>query len=195
MMTDANVIATAMPDEKRSIYMAADGFGEDLKNELKRHLEDKHPDEFTVVDLGTDTYFDAAAKVGRQIGRHHTQKNDGSSSTSGAGHYGLLVCGTGMGVGMVANQFPGVRVATVETVSAARCARAVNDANVICVGQLVTPPDHAKRLVDAFLGQAFNTRPVDENGRPMEWWNENVEAFLSTSHEGLSRVEEEARNF
>jgi len=149
------------------------------------------------VDLGTETYFDAAAKVGRQIGRH-VNKDDSSGSGSGSGSngtgaYGLLVCGTGMGVGMVANNFPGVRAATVETVSAARCARAVNDANVICLGQLVTPLDQAKRLVDAFFDQAFNTRPSDEDGTPVAWWNDNVEAFLSTSHEGLSRVEEEAR--
>jgi Ribose/Galactose Isomerase len=100
-----------------------------------------------------------------------------------------------MGVGMVANNFPGVRAATVETIAAARCARAVNDANVICLGQLVTQPDQAKQLVDAFLDQPFNTRPTDADGTPMPWWNDNVEAFLATSHEGLIRVEEEARTF
>jgi ribose 5-phosphate isomerase B len=174
---------TDTPNEKRTIYMAADGFGEDLKNEMKRHLEITRS-EFTIQDLGTDTYFDAAAKVGRQLGQNNN-----------SGDYGLLVCGTGMGVGMVANNFPGVRAATVETVSAARCARAVNDANVICLGQLVTPPDQAKRLVDAFFDQSFNTRPTDDDGKPMEWWNDNVEAFLATSLEGLARVEAEAQKF
>ena len=182
-MTDTTTTTPTL-GEKRTIFMAADGFGEDLKRELKRHLEATRPAEFTIVDLGTDTYFDAAAKVGRQIS---------GSGSSGTGDYGLLVCGTGMGVGMVANNFPGVRAATVETVSAARCSRAVNDANVICLGQLVTPPDQAKRLVDAFFDQAFNTCPSDEDGKPMAWWNDNVEAFLSTSHEGLTRVEEGAR--
>jgi hypothetical protein len=59
----------------------------------------------------------------------------------------------------------------------------------------VTPADQAKRLVDAFLDQSFNTRPIDDDGKPMEWWNDNVEAFLATSLEGLARVEAEAQKF
>lgn len=178
--------ASATTPKTRTVFLAADGFGEELKNEMKQHLEETQP-HLIVEDLGTDTYFDAAAKVGTKVG-------DSNATTADEKPYGLLVCGTGMGVGMVANNFAGVRAATVENVTAVRCARAVNDANVLCLGQLVTPPEQAKKLVDAFFDQPFNTQPMDENGKPLEWWNGNVETFLSTSHEGLSRVEQEAKN-
>jgi ribose 5-phosphate isomerase B len=159
------------------IYLAADGFGEDLKNAMKAHVESKGG--YEVSDIGVDTYFDAAGRVGKQVGSDPSAK-------------GILVCGTGMGVGIMANKYPGVRAATCENVTAARFARAVNDANVLCLGQLMTTEAQAKEMLDAFLEQQFNVQPKLENGEPAPWWNENVEKFLSTSKEGISRVEQEA---
>ena len=164
-------------DTKKKIYLAADGFGEDLKNALKSHVQ--KTDEYEVTDLGIDTYFDAAGKVGAAVGKDETSK-------------GILVCGTGMGVGIMANKYSGVRAATVENVTAARYARAVNDANVLCLGQLITPEDQGKVILDAFLEQEFNTHPKMENGEPAPWWSDQVENFLSTSKEGISRIEKEA---
>lgn len=162
---------------KTKIYLAADGFGEDLKNAMKSHLEGKGT--YEVTDIGVDTYFDAAGKVGKEVGSDSTSK-------------GVLVCGTGMGVGIMANKYSGVRAATCENVTAARFARAVNDANVLCLGQLITPEEQAKHMLDAFLEQEFNVHPKLENGEPAPWWNGNVETFLSTSKEGIARVENEA---
>jgi ribose 5-phosphate isomerase B len=159
------------------VYLAADGFGEDLKNAMKAHIEAKGG--YQIVDFGKDTYFDTAGKVGAAVGQ------DGNA-------FGILVCGTGMGVGIVANKYAGVRAATVENVTATRYARAVNDANVICLGQLVTPPEKAKEMVDAFFEQGFNSRPTMEDGQPAPWWSDNVEKFLSTSKEGIARVEKQA---
>lgn len=95
---------------------------------------------------------------------------------------------------MVANKFPGIRAATVENVVATRYARAVNNANVLCLGQLVTPLPQAKDMLDAFLQQKFCTTPTLEDGTtPAPWWSDQVETFLSTSHEGIARVEELAK--
>jgi ribose 5-phosphate isomerase B len=55
-----------------------------------------------------------------------------------------------MSVGIMANKFYSVRAATCENVAAARCAWAVNDANVLCLGQLVTTPEDSKVLGDEF---------------------------------------------
>lgn len=169
--------ASTMASTNKKIYLAADGFGEELKNAMKAHVEAKGG--YEVTDYGTDTYFDAAGKVGAAVGKD-------------ANAQGILVCGTGMGVGIMANKCPGVRAATVENVTAARYSRAVNDANILCLGQLITGEDKAKELVDAFFEQEFNTHPKMENGQPAPWWNENVEAFLSTSKEGIDRVEKES---
>mmetsp|Transcript_52904 Transcript_52904/g.63687 ORF Transcript_52904/g.63687 Transcript_52904/m.63687 type:complete len:196 (-) Transcript_52904:50-637(-) len=167
---------------QRIIFFACDGFGEDLKNAIKAHVHSKGRHE--VKDFGTDTYYDAAGKVGAAVSKTHVGDND---------VFGMLFCGTGMGVSICANKYPNVRAAVCENVTAARCGRAVNNANVLCLGQLVTPEDDAKRIVDAFLAQEFITHPMGPDGTtPVEWWSSGVEEFLSTSMDGIKRIEEDA---
>ena len=55
----------------------------------------------------------------------------------GDGARGMLFCGTGMGVGIIANKFSGVYAATVENEAAARNSRAINNSNVLCMGGMV----------------------------------------------------------
>ena len=172
---------------EKTIYFACDGFGEVLKDSVKAHVEKTHAEKseqkIKIVDFGNDTYFDAAAKVGKAL-----------AESSNEDDMGLLVCGTGMGVGIVANKFPGVRAATCENVTAARCARAVNDANVLCLGQLVTSQDDAKVLADEFFfKQEFISHPSGGDDKPVEWWNPQVEDFLKTSKAGIENVEQQAR--
>ena len=50
---------------RKTIYVSCDGFGQELLNDIKVHLESK--EEMEVVDLGCDTYYDAAAKVAKSI--------------------------------------------------------------------------------------------------------------------------------
>eukprot|EP00980_Cylindrotheca_fusiformis_P007015 scaffold1474_cov132-Cylindrotheca_fusiformis.AAC.11 len=172
--------------EGKTIYFACDGFGESLKDVVKSHVETTYggnDKELNVVDLGSDTYYDAAAKVGKALAASSNKKD-----------MGVLVCGTGMGVGIVANKFPGVRAAPCENVTAARCARAVNDANVLCLGQLVTTPEDSKILADEFLfKQQFISHPSGEDGKPVEWWNSQVENFLKTSKAGIENVERDVK--
>ena len=122
---------------KPPLVAAADPFGEALKDSLVAHLRQKG---YTVDDSGTSAYYDAAAAVAKRV------QADGSVR-------GLLFCGTGMGVGMIANKFSGVRAATCENVPAARCSRAINDANVLCLGGKVTSPADANDIADAWLAQ------------------------------------------
>lgn len=183
---------------KRTIYLACDGFGQDLLNEIKTHLETKHNEGTKVIDLGCDTYYDAAAKVAKAItnSNSNTDTSDDKTSTSSTDNesenLGILFCGTGMGVGIIANKFSGIRAATCENETAARCARAINNSNVLCLGQLVTKPDTAKMITSEFLNQSFISQPKGEDGQPVSWWNGDVEAFLASSMEGISRVEKEA---
>ena len=151
---------------------------------MKEYISGK--ENYTVEDLGCHTYYDAAAKVGTKV-------KESKEDTSDRQSLGLLVCGTGMGVGMIANKVPGIRAATVENVTAARYARAVNDANVLCLGQLITNEATAKEIVDAFLEQEFRKHPIGPDGKPADWWSKDVENFLSTSLEGISRVEQETQ--
>lgn len=67
------------------------------------------------------------------------------------GSVGILVCGTGQGMAMVANKLAGIRAAVVVDPFSARMAREHNDANVICLGERVLGAELAKLLVDEFL--------------------------------------------
>ena len=176
---------SAIESKQRTIYLACDGFGQDLLNEIKTHLETKH-EGTKVIDLGCDTYYDAAAKVAKAITNSNTDTNTESENL------GILFCGTGMGVGIIANKFSGIRAATCENATAARCARAINNSNVLCLGQLVTKPDVAKTITSEFLSQGFISQPNGEDGQPVSWWSGDVETFLASSMEGISRVEQEA---
>ena len=72
-----------------------------------------------------------------------------------AGTLGVLVCGTGIGMSIVANKHRGVRAALCTTEFEARMTRAHNDANVLCLGQRVVGAGVARGILEAFLSTAF----------------------------------------
>jgi ribose 5-phosphate isomerase B len=74
---------------------------------------------------------------------------------AGKARFGLLVCGTGIGVSIAANKVRGVRAALCSTEFEARMARAHNDANVLCMGERVTGPGVGDGIVRIFLSTAF----------------------------------------
>src|SRR5204863_4038950 len=74
---------------------------------------------------------------------------------SGEAEYGILVCGTGIGMAIVANKHDGVRAANVESVDAARMSRSHNNANILAIGARLTPWETVKEIVKVFLTTAF----------------------------------------
>jgi len=68
---------------------------------------------------------------------------------------GILVCGTGIGMSIVANKHAGVRAAACETIEAAELSRKHNDANVLCIGERLTTWDEAQSIVKIFLQTEF----------------------------------------
>jgi ribose 5-phosphate isomerase B len=74
---------------------------------------------------------------------------------AGKARFGLLVCGTGIGVSIAANKVRGVRAALCSTEFEARMARAHNDANVLCMGERVIGPGVGDGVVRTFLSTAF----------------------------------------
>jgi len=100
-----------------------------------------------VEDLGTFTadsvdYPDQARQVA-------------SAVASGRSRFGVLVCGTGIGMSIAANKVHGVRAALCTTEYQARMARAHNDANVLCLGERVLGAGQAAAVVAAFLSTPF----------------------------------------
>lgn len=74
------------------------------------------------------------------------------------GNFGILVCGTGIGVSIAANHNRGIRAALCHSVDYAKMARAHNDANILCLGGRFIDDATAFAVVDAFL-----STPMDKN--------------------------------
>jgi ribose 5-phosphate isomerase B len=101
----------------------------------------------TVHDVGTHSldsvdYPDFAVGVGHEV-------------ASGAADFGVLVCGSGIGVAITANKVQGVRAANCMTEEMAQLARKHNNANVVTVGERLMTLDTAKAIVKTFLDTAF----------------------------------------
>lgn len=69
---------------------------------------------------------------------------------------GILLCGTGIGVGIAANRHRGIRAATCATVDMARLSREHNDANVLCLGRRVLSLEQCLEMIKAWLETSFS---------------------------------------
>ena len=68
---------------------------------------------------------------------------------------GVLICGTGIGIGLAANKVKGIRAATVSEAVSARLAKEHNNANIITFGARIIGPETAFSILDAYLGAEF----------------------------------------
>lgn len=75
--------------------------------------------------------------------------------TSGRARFGILVCGTGIGMSIAANKVKGIRAALCCNEFEARMARAHNDANILCLGERINGLGLGGAIVAAFLEQPF----------------------------------------
>jgi ribose 5-phosphate isomerase B len=126
------------------VVAGSDHAGLQLRAEAVRIAREKG---FEVEDMGpfgadSVDYPDFARRVAEAV-------------ASGRARYGILVCGTGIGMSIAANKVKGVRAATCRSEYEARMARAHNDANVLCLGERVTGPGVGGAIVAEFLGQPF----------------------------------------
>ncbi|KAJ4831146.1 hypothetical protein Tsubulata_000683 [Turnera subulata] len=148
------------------IIAGADSFGCTLRDALVSHLRSLHID---VEDLGTSAYYSVAAEVGRRVS---------SSSDPSVETRGLLACGTGVGVGIIANKFPGVFAATCLTPGDAANARSINNCNVLAVSGMSTSPETAVEILKTWLSTPFNSPCPASNSAP---WSPDIAAFLDNS--------------
>lgn len=122
------------------IVIASDHAGFALKEQVKKYLDEKN---IAYIDLGTNSaesvdYPEYAHKLCTAIQEGKAEK-------------GILVCGTGIGMSMVANKHKGIRAACVSDTFSAKATRQHNDANVLCFGERVVGAGLAFELVNAFL--------------------------------------------
>ncbi|MFT8394733.1 ribose 5-phosphate isomerase B [Propionibacterium sp.] len=126
------------------IAMGSDHAGFELKEILKEHVAQLGHD---VIDVGTHSrestdYPTYGAAAARKV-------------VAGEAAVAILVCGTGIGIGIAANKVPGVRCAIVSDVYSAHMARSHNEANAIALGGRVVGPGLAEDIVDSYLNAEF----------------------------------------
>jgi ribose 5-phosphate isomerase B len=136
-----------MEETKRfGIVIGSDHGGYELKEEIKKLLDEKgikYEDVGTFSEESVD-YPDYAAKVSEIV------------SSSEGKRRGILICGTGIGMSMVANKFPKIRAALCHDEYTARMAREHNDANILCMGGRVLDKGTAKKITEAWLETPFS---------------------------------------
>ena len=130
---------------KKRIIIGADSAGYHLKEELIATLREGGYD---VEDCGTDS--DASCHYPLFASAVCEKVVKDLQNT-----LGILVCGTGIGMSMVANKYDGIRAAVCGDTFSARMTRMHNDANVLCIGARVTGVGLAKDILAAFLDASF----------------------------------------
>ena len=153
-----------------NVAIGCDPYGFELKEAVKRHLIDRG---MVVVDLGTRAadedraYYEVAADVASRVSQGEVDR-------------GVLVCGTGMGMAIIANKFPGVYAAVCENSVAAERARSINNSNVLTLGGFVTPPAAARDIVNVWLQTEFASG-----------WEPGIQEFLSRSMGRIRFIEDQ----
>ncbi len=126
------------------IGLASDHGGFELKEELKAFLKSLGVEP---IDMGTFNeesvdYPDFGILVAEKVSRGELER-------------GILICGTGIGMSIVANKFTGIRAALVNDLYSSRCAREHNDANILIIGGRIVGKELAKEIVKVWLETPF----------------------------------------
>lgn len=127
------------------VVVGSDHNGVALKSAVKAML---HRQGKSVIDLGP---FEASRKVDYSDYANAV----GQIIESREAHWGVLICGTGVGMSMVANRFPQVRAALVHSLAVAEKSREHNNANVLCLGAWVNSEADNLAIVDAWFSSPF----------------------------------------
>lgn len=128
----------------KTIVIGADHGGFILKEKIKQFLESQ---KYPVVDVGCtgDEAVDYPV-YGARVAKRVQQEQ---------GELGILVCGTGIGLSIVANKHQGIRAAVVNDVFSAKATKEHNNSNILCLGQRVIGEGVALMIVETWLKAAY----------------------------------------
>lgn len=126
------------------IAIASDHAGFQLKETLKKHLAALG---YEFEDFGTNSeeradFPDFAVPVAKAIIEKKFER-------------GILICGTGIGMSIAANRFPGIRAALCYDMETAKLSRQHNDSNILTLGGRTMNPESAKKIVSVWLATEF----------------------------------------
>lgn len=127
-----------------TIAIGCDHAGIELKEEIISLLKNLN---IEFIDFGTNTpesvdYPDFGEKVSEAVSTGKIEK-------------GILICGTGIGMSIVANKFPGIRASLCNELFTAKMSRLHNDANILVLGGRIVGKDLAKEIVRTWVNTPF----------------------------------------
>jgi len=131
---------------KQTVYMGSDHRGWELKTALEEYLKEE---DYRVVDMGNqnlvegDDYPDFGYAVAKRV------VND-------PGSHGIVICGSGAGICIVANKVKGARAAAGFNEEEAKLARSDDNSNILCLPGNFMTLSQAKKVVDAWLNTEFS---------------------------------------
>ena len=127
------------------IALGSDHAGFEYKEHLKKFLDEigKPYQDFGTASPDSVDYPDVAHVVSKTV-------------ASGKFPQGILICGTGIGMSIVANKHHGIRAAVCESPASAKLSREHNDANILCLGARITSWETAAEIVRTFLTTPFS---------------------------------------
>ncbi len=152
---------------RMKVIIGSDHGGYNLKSKVISHLSSKG---YEVIDVGCNDessvdYPDYGHTVGEKV-------------LLGEGEFGIVICGTGIGISIAANKVKGVRCALLSDCFSAKMARAHNDANVIALGARVLGEGLAIEILDSFLSSSFEggrhekrVGKIEKKGVGKQWEN------------------------
>ena len=144
-----------------TIVFSSDHAGYSLREALVQHAKAAGHETITVGAPSEEAYDypDAADEAVKHV-------------LSGKARFGVVVCGTGIGICIRANRYKGIRGAPCTSVEMALLAREHNDSNVLCLGGRITPASLAVEIMDAFLAEPASD--VDRHKRRVAKLDGNV---------------------
>ena len=128
----------------KTLVLAADHNGVELKKVLYEHLKSNG---YRCIDLGPNNinsvdYTDYAYQLGSIVDKKDAE-------------FGILICGTGVGMSIAVNRFKNVRGSLVHNLETAPLTREHNDSNVICLGSWITTEKESLQIVNSWLSTPF----------------------------------------
>lgn len=150
------------------IALGADSYGFPLKESIKAHLQSRN---IATQDFGVNStaevtpYYYTAHEVAKLV-------------SQGALDKAILVCGTGMGMSIIANKHPGIFAAVCETTYAAEKSRSINNANILTLGSMITTAEVAKDIVEVWLQTEFT-----------QGWDPSIQQWLHNSMGEIASIE------
>lgn len=150
----------SLAQKNRKIYIACDHAGFELKEFIKDYFHKKGE---RLFDLGVDSiqsvdYADFAQNLCKKM--LECNKKDETNV------FGILICGSGIGMSISANRFVGIRASLCTSAYMAHITRAHNDANVLCLGARISGKGEVESILEAFFASEFeggrHTRRIDK---------------------------------